>query len=51
MTEQPKQGGSAVEQLVINVGSAETRAALVVDEKLRDLQIDRAQHTSLTGNV
>jgi len=51
LTEQPKQGGSAVEQLVINVGSAETRAALVVDEKLRDLQIDRAQHTSLTGNV
>ena len=25
--------------------------ALVVDQKLRDLQIDRAQHRSLTGNV
>ena len=51
MTEQPKQGGETAEQLVINVGSAETRAALVVDQKLRDLQIDRAQHRSLTGNV
>ncbi len=51
MTEQHKQHGGAAEQLVINVNSAETRAALVVGQTLRDLQIDRAQHTSLTGNV
>ena len=51
MTEEHKQHGGAVEQLVINVSSTETRAALVVGQTLRDLQIDRAQHRSLTGNV
>ena len=39
------------EQLVINVDPEQTRAALVADGVLQDLQIDRVQHRSLTGNV
>ena len=39
------------EQLIINVHPEETRAALIADGALQDLQIDRAQHRSLTGNV
>ena len=39
------------EQLIINVDPEATRAALVADGVLQDLQIDRAQYRSLTGNV
>lgn len=39
------------EQLVIGVGPEETRAALVVQDALQDLQIERVAHRSLTGNV
>ena len=40
-----------IEQLIINVHPEATRAALVADGVLQDLQIDRAQYRSLTGNV